>query len=157
MIKPRLIKRDEKRGRSIDKAYEKLYELIGDNPLNLDKIVKGDEDFIQEVLEAFIEIEKAITSGEVYKMLEESYSIACADSDKACLILHSLLPAVNTPVITADEDSALFVANAWMTLVSGLMEEIKSLNAEIERSQTTINYLSDKLLKATEGIKTEQR
>lgn len=34
MIKPRLIKRHEKRGRSIDKAYEKLYELIGDKPLN---------------------------------------------------------------------------------------------------------------------------
>lgn len=157
MIKPRLIKRDEKRGRSIDKAYEKLYELIGDKPLNLDKLAKGDEHFMQEVLEAFIEIEKAITSGEVYKMLEESYSIACADSDKTCLILHSLLPAVNTPVITADEESALFVANAWMLLVSGLMDEIKSLNVELERSQATINYLSDRLLKATEGIKTEQR
>lgn len=33
MIKPRLIKRDEKRGRSIDKAYEKLYELIGGQAL----------------------------------------------------------------------------------------------------------------------------
>lgn len=141
---------------SLDKAYEKLIEIVGDDPFDLDRFLK-EEPLREKLLDVLIGIEKEVVADDIYELLEEAYSICADDKDEVLFMLHAVLPGLYTHAIVPNGDCALFLAKSWGLLATGLMDEIKSLNAELERSQTTINYLSDKLLKATEGIKTEQR
>lgn len=147
-----LINRDE----ILDKAYEKLAEIAGDGPVDVDRFLK-EEPLREKLLDVLIGIEKEVVEDDIYELLEEAYSICADDKDEVLFMLHAVLPGLYTPTIVPNSDCALFLVKSWGLLATGLMEEIKSLNAELERSQTTINYISDKLLKATEGIRTEQR
>lgn len=146
------INRDE----ILDKAYEKLAEIAGDGPVDVDRFLK-EEPLREKLLDVLIGIEKEVVEDDIYELLEEAYSICADDKDEVLFMLHAVLPGLYTPTIVPNSDCAWFLVKSWGLLATELMNEIKSLNAELERQQTTINYLSDRLLKATEGIKTEQR